>query len=203
MKTNLSGIFLNLFNPLIIPTLVIVIILSQPVFFSMMISLKSKLIISGIVFSGTCILPAILTQFYRNNPQWSVPGKNSREQRIYPIFMSGLLIFLTYYFLTYIELPQLYTMPFLFLTFVVATALVINFWWNISLELLAWGAFTGAMLSSALLLSFDVLIPLIVGLMISGISGAISLSREKYTPLQIYASWFAGMLLMLPAFYLV
>jgi len=203
MKYRLSNLPLIIFHPLIIPTLLMVMIFKQPVFYSMLLPLKTKLIISGIIFIGTCLFPVIFYFLYKNNYPASVPAQYARDRRIYPVFLSSVMIFLTYYFLTYVDMPRLFTMPVLFLAMVAAVALILNFWWNVSVEMLGWGAFFGAVLSSSLFLDFMVLPPLIGSLLISGITGYFLLKAEKYSESQIYISWFAGLMLMLPAFFLV
>lgn len=201
MKNKIATIISYAFHPLIIPTYALIIFLFIPSFFSLIIPFSAKLMIIGLVLISTFFLPLIYIFFSIKQGFIKSKQMETRQERTFPFLMIAILYYLTYYLLKQLEiLHPIYYLFILGACVVVIIALIINYWWKISIHMMAIGGFLGALigLSAQLLIHTPLLISFII--LCSGLIGFARLQLNAHTPQQVYVGFIAGLIPMLLLF---
>ena len=143
------------FHPILIPLYILLFLLNQNLFFALLIPVKSKLILSGIVFLSTIAIPLFsVWVFYKLKLVRSITLE-TREERIYPLLIIAIFYYMTYYLLKSFPISFLFSYYMLGSSFLVICALIISFWMKISLHMIGIGGFLGVFVGLSLKLSMD------------------------------------------------
>jgi membrane-associated phospholipid phosphatase len=126
-----------------------------------------------------------------------------REDRIYPFAITALFYFLSYYLIRQLPLYDVFAMFLLGSTFIVVFSLLISFFWKISTHLMGIGGLLGGLTGIAIRLNLDFTAMIILGLVVSGLLGFARLKLNAHKPLQVYAGFLLGFLIMISIFLLI
>lgn len=197
METRLARIISIIFHPLLMPTYGFALIFFIQNSISTFIPLKAKLLIVGITFIFTFILPAlnavILLKLGRIK---SLEMETSRE-RIVP-YISTLMYYIA---LAYLFFSAQFSAVFIILilgaSVSVLMTLIINFKWKISAHAVGIGGIIGAAMGISARLMIDMQYIIILAILIAGLIGFARLRLSAHTPAQVYAGYLTGFLIQL------
>jgi membrane-associated phospholipid phosphatase len=128
---------------------------------------------------------------------------NERRERSLPMFIVGLSYYLSYTVFKSIHLPDLFNLLLLGSTMLVIIAMLITFFWKISLHLLSLGGILGFFLAIGFRYNINFLIVIIPLVFIAGLVGYARLKLEAHTPSQVYLGFTIGAFVMFLVFILL
>ncbi len=193
----LSRLFSVLFHPLIIPTLGILILFRLNTYVSLVVSDPAKRFVLIIVFVNTALAPVLATLLLKRAGVIRDVLLGERSERLFPLLLTALFYILTYYLLKQIQLPSLIYYYVIGATLLVLICLIITFKWKISIHMISMGGVTGFLIATSLLLRTDVSLLVMLAVLLSGIVGSSRIRLNAHTPMQVYAGFVLGLVVML------
>jgi len=200
MTVNKSGkliavaakIISTIFHPILIPSLGVFIILNAGNSYLTLLSYKSKLIILSVICSGTLIIPLLFLPVYYYMNIVSTNDLRNRFERSFPLFITAIVYFSTFYFLRSTTIPKI-IISFILASFVsVMINFFMNLFWKISSHMIG----TGGILALIFILIFQydngLTGILLFSIIMSGMIASARLYLEAHTPAQIYTGFFLG-----------
>lgn len=117
-----------------------------------------------------------------------------RKERVIPFFITLFFYLFSYVLFQYSNLlvSRIVYSYLLSIILIITLAFTINFWWKISVHLLAIGGILGTFLALNHLHGVPVLVILIVGVFIAGLVGFSRLYLNAHTPKQVYIGFLLG-----------
>lgn len=185
-----------LFHPLLMPTYALIVLLNQKAYFSIEDE-KMKMITLGLVFVTTFMFPLIFALVLRRFGTIKSLQMETKEERIIPFFITIIFYYATFYLLKGFNINQIFVLFALGATFLAIAALIVNFWWKISLHMTAMGGFLGAMIAVSILFSYNMIFWIVLSVLISGVVGYARLKLNSHQPAQVYAGFLMGVSFML------
>ena len=200
METRIAKIVSVLFQPLLIPTYTLLLIFSLNSYVALIIPEDYRKILVGIIAVTTFVLPALfILIMYRRKMIHSL-NMDRREERILPLFITGIFYFLAYNLMRRINLDDAYLRLFLGSFLSVITALIISLFWKISMHMMGMGGFVGALIGLTQIVPVDLALWVMIIVFLSGLTGFARLKLNAHTPMQVYAGFIGGLLVMLLVF---
>ena len=123
-----------------------------------------------------------------------------KEDRIYPLGITAIFYFLSYYLMGQLPLSDAFSLFLLGSTIIVIVSLLITFFWKISTHLMGIGGLLGGLTGLAIHLSIDLTWMIVYGLVISGLLGSARLQLNAHKPSQVYAGFMLAFIIMLLVF---
>ncbi len=186
-----------LFHPLLIPTYTMLIMFNLDVYFSMLIPDPAKWRLLILIFSLTFLLPSFITVILLKRKVIGSLEMKNRDERVFPILITALFFYLTYFLFKKLELAAVFNYFALGATLLVIIALLINFFYKISIHMLALGGMFGSLTGISFIFLIDLPILLILIIFISGITGYARLRLGHHKPSQVYTGFLSGALVMI------
>ena len=187
------------FNPLLMPTYGLLILLNSDTYFSML-PFHAKKVIFIIVFITTCLLPlAFLPLFLYQNLLKSFEMPDIKE-RIIPFATVAILYFMGYLILSQMDVPSTIANVLLAGAITILILLLITLRWKISAHMAGIGALTGAILIFSYNLKTNLIIFLLASIFIAGLLGTSRLILKHHTPTQIYTGFGVGITVLVLTF---
>ncbi|MBE9492072.1 MAG: hypothetical protein IMY70_04245, partial [Bacteroidetes bacterium] len=196
METKFAKAISFIFHPLLITTYSFIILFSLHTFFSLVIPPLAKWMILGIVFVVTFLFPALLILVLWKRGLISELNMNKREDRIIPFIMTAIFFSLAYYLLKQLHISPIYNYFMIGTTFIIIIALIINYFWKISIHMIAMGGMLGAFLALSFVLIINIPMLIILIIFISGLVGCARLKLNVHSPAQVYIGFLTGMTIM-------
>jgi hypothetical protein len=198
MKEKISNyivwFFAGAFNPLLVPTLGLFLIMGYMPGVEYF-SFKLKLVILGVIFLSTCFIPLLFISLGNLNRVWN-NAPNQYFDRVMPYLFIIMCAFLGSQFLGKLPIPGIFRIFLLGICITMIASTLIAFKWKVSDYMLALGGMWGALLAFNLKFGMD-LLWLIIGLiLLSGVVGSSRIYLEKNSPRQVYVGFLAGMICM-------
>jgi len=199
MTKLIAKIISIVFNPLLMPTYGLLILLNSDTYFAML-PFQAKKVIFIIVFITTCLLPlAFLPLFMYQNLLKSFEMETIKE-RIVPFATIGILYFIGYLIMYQMDVPSTLANILLAGTITIFIGLLITLKWKISAHMAGIGALTGAILAFSYILETNFIIFLLGAIFIAGLLGTSRLILKHHTPTQIYAGFGLGLTVLVLTF---
>ena len=199
MTKIVAKIISMVFNPLLMPTYGLLVLLNSDTYFSML-PFHAKKVIFIIVFITTCLLPlAFLPLFLYQNLLKSFEMPSIKE-RIIPFTTVGILYFMGYLILSQMDVPSTIANVLLAGAITVLILLLITLRWKISAHMAGIGALTGAILIFSYNLEANLIIFLLASIFIAGLLGTSRLILKHHTPNQIYTGFGVGLTVLVLTF---
>ncbi len=196
MEKRFANFVSRVFNPLIITTIFLLIVFNLPFHFATMIPEKAKWMILGLIIITTFIIPGLLVNIFGIMLSKKMDLKG-RESRFLPLAVTSVFYLLTYHLLNQISLSPIFSLFILGISSLSVFSLIVMFFRNISLYMVATGALTGAFLGLYFTLNVNLAFYLLLSFVIAGLTGYSRLLLEKHNPVDIYIGYFAGVAIML------
>lgn len=196
----MSRVFSTVFHPLVIPTLGLFILFRLNTHISYALTPDVRRYILLLVFFHTALIPALSVIVLKRTGHIHDYSLRIRAERIFPLMVSAVTFFFSYYLLNQLRLPSLIDFYMMGATLLVLVSLIVSFSWRISLHMVALGGVTGFFIVTALLLQADFTMLIVAAFLVSGLTGASRLQSSDHHPAQIYAGYLAGLLLIILLF---
>lgn len=203
MEKKIASIISHIFHPLLMPTYLMAVLLNLHTYFALVIPSEAKWRILLLIFAITFAFPLLLTYLMLRIRMIRSFEMRSREERVFPLITTVIFFYLAYYLIKEVNISPVYSYFSIGATLVAVIALILNFFWKISIHMLGQGAVFGTLLGISL--TFFVNIPglLFFSVVIAGITGYARLKLEAHKPLQVYAGFLGGAIIMLVLFLLI
>lgn len=183
-----------IFHPLLIPSIGFLLLFYSGFYFSMM-NWEVKKFVLLIVFFTTCILPLLTIAFLSMNERFS-PGMEKSTDRVLPLMFSAIYYYIGYYLLGRLPIFPVYKVFLISTILVIILLMVVSLRWKISNHMASIGGLTGALIALSLRLQINTSYILALVFLIAGLVGTSRLILKKHNPLQIYAGYALGFLVM-------
>lgn len=180
----------TLFNPLLIPTIGIMLLMNSGFYFSS-ITVGLKFVIFVIVLLSTCITPLVSLLLMTRNEHFSL-NMDKNTDRVLPLLFAAVFYYVGYYFLGRIQIFSVYRIFIISSIFIIVLLMIISIRWKISAHMAGIGGLVGILIALSINygINHSILIALLVGA--AGLIGTSRLILEKHSLLQIYAGFLLG-----------
>ena len=192
MEERISKMLTFVFHPLFVPFYMLLILLNVNTFFAMMIPVKVKLLLSGLVFLTTILLPMLIVYLLYRLKLVKSFYLESREERIYPLLAVAVFYYLTYYLLKSFSISFIFSYYMLGSTFLTILAMIISFYRKISLHMIGIGGMLGLLMGLSLNLSLDLTWFVIAVIILGGFLGFARIQSNSHRPSEIYSGFLVG-----------
>ncbi len=183
-----------LFHPLLVPTIGFLLLFQSGFYFSML-NWEVKKFILLIVFFTTCLLPLLTIGLLSMNERFDrTMGKST--DRVLPLMFSAVYYYIGYYLLGRLPIFPVYKVFLIATVLVIILLMVVSLRWKISNHTASIGGLAGALLALSLRLQINTSEILALVFVAGGLVGTSRLLLKKHTPLQVYAGYALGFLVM-------
>ncbi|MCB2219801.1 MAG: hypothetical protein KQI35_05340 [Bacteroidetes bacterium] len=200
MEFRLAKIISVLLQPLLIPSYTLLVIFNLNNYIALIIPPQYRQIILGIVVVTTFLFPALFILILYRRRVIKTLHMDQREERIIPLLITSIFFFLAYNLIRRIQLDEVYLRMFLGSFLSVVMALIISLFWKISMHMMGVGGFVGALIGVSQVIPVDLALWVMITVFLSGMTGFARLKLKAHTPMQVYAGFLGGMLVMLLVF---
>lgn len=200
MEEKIAKIISVVFHPMLIPSYTILILFNINNYISLLIPFSAKLLILGMVFITTFLFPILFIFIMKRKGIVKNLQMETREERIYPFAVTAIFYFLSYYMLKQLHISDIYYLFLLGATFLIIIALLITFYWKISVHMIGIGGMLGALIGISFRINVDFVFLIALTVLCSGIVGFARLKLNAHKPLQIYTGFLSGVIIMLLVF---
>jgi hypothetical protein len=197
MKNQIASVASYLLHPLLIPTYIMVFLLNMDSFLAFMIPVVVRLWIIGMLLVVTFAMPAFMIYLMHRKGIITSLQMEIRSERFYPLLLTAIFWGLGYNLINRTGLPAIYYQYLLGGIAAILVAIVINYFWKISLHMIGMGGLTGVFFVLSLRLGVDVFPLLALVILLSGLVGYARLKINSHNPPQVYTGYFVGVLLMI------
>jgi len=197
MEEKLAKIFSIIFQPLLIPTISLFLLFNLNNYIALILPVSARQIILGMVFITTFILPALMVLILYKRGIVKSFNMDYREERIIPLFITGVFYFLAYHMIRQIQIDEVYQRLFLGSAFLVLIALAVSFIWKISMHMIGMGGMLGGFIGVSQALHIDLVFLIIVISFACGLTGFSRLKLKAHSPMQVYIGFLTGLGLMI------
>jgi len=192
MEARIAKFLTFLFHPLFVPFYMMLVLLNVNTFFSIMIPLKAKLLLTSLVFLTTIVIPLlVIFLLYRLKVIKSF-FLETKEERIYPLLTVAVLYYLTYYMLKSFPISFIFSYYMLGSTFLTILAMIISFYRKISLHMIGIGGTVGLLMGLALNLKLDLTLFVMVAVIVAGLLGFARIQSNSHKPSEVYSGFLMG-----------
>lgn len=189
-----------LFHPVLIPSWFTLILFNSNTYISLLIPLQLKYILFTMIFITTAMFPLLFVVMMVKRKIISDIFMRKREDRIYPLAITAIFYFLSYYLIRQLPLYDVFSLFLLGSTFLVFFSFLITFFWKISTHLIGIGGLLGGLTGLVIQLNLDFITMIIYGLLIAGLLGFARLQLNAHKPLQVYTGFILAFFVMLTIF---
>jgi len=203
METRLAKITSYIFHPVLIPTYLMFILFYLNFYSLSLIPLWGKLLMVGIVFLFTALFPALSVYIFFKKGWIKSLEMETREERIYPLLFTAFFYYLTFYLLRQVHWPPIIPVFMFGALCINVAALIINFFWKISIHCMAVGGLLGAFVSISFHYHLDLVYLISAIVLLCGLVGYARLKLNSHKPAQIYTGLLTGAVLMFGIFLLL
>lgn len=194
---NKTSLFISwLFHPLLMPVYAMIMLLVFQGISYQMIPLNLKLLLLGMVFIASVLVPLGLIYLLYKLGLISSLYMNTREERLFPLLVIAIFYYVTYYLLKGIPLSLIYHMYMLGGTLLAIVLMAINFFRKVSLHAAGMGALTGLTAGTAFHDGANLGLPIAVLLLLSGVVASARIKLNAHQPSEVYLGWVTGALIM-------
>ena len=152
------------------------------------------LMVMGIVWLFTVLLPTRLIHLYRRYHGWTPIQLGVRERRMVPYVISILCYFICFYIMSLSHTPHTITSILIAALAVQMLCAMINVWWKVSTHSAAIGGVAGGLLSFSLIFNFNPVWWLCLVILLGGMVGTSRMILRQHTLPQVLVGFFVGLL---------
>jgi hypothetical protein len=203
MEQRITKFISVIFHPLLIPFYTFSFLFNDNGYYSRMILFNGKLILEGLLLLTTVILPFLSCYFMLKRKMILSLSFETKEERIYPLLTVAIFYYLTYYLLKGIHISQVFSYIMLGLTFLVICAMIISFFYKISLYMISIGTVSGLSLGLTLGQGADMMLFFLVTIFLSGVIATVRIMNNSHKSSEIYSGFLLGFTVLFLLFYLI
>ncbi|MDP4281887.1 MAG: hypothetical protein Q8867_07015, partial [Bacteroidota bacterium] len=157
-----------LFHPIFLPFYVLLYLMNMNDLFAAIFTSRIQLILLATVVLTTILCPLLILFFLHRRNLVRSFFLNQREERIYPLLTMAIFYYITYYVMKGITASLFFNFYMLGATLLAVVALIISFYYKISLHMLSWGGCLGMLFGLVISFGFDMFWPVSVTIAIVG-----------------------------------
>ncbi|MCK9617204.1 MAG: hypothetical protein M0R21_05150 [Lentimicrobiaceae bacterium] len=203
MNQRFEKIISGVFHPVLIPSYMLLVMMNQSYYYVYILTLKGKFILFGISFLFTAFFPLAMI-FILLKKKWIASlTMHSREERIYPLFITSILYFSTYYLFRQSSVFPVFEVFLLGSIMLITIALLTNFFWKISIHCLALGGVVGTFIGLSARYNIANMYQIIITILLSGIVAYSRLALREHSSLQVYTGFTTGAVVMFLLFFML
>jgi len=202
MEEKIAKIISVLFHPLLVPSYTFFVLFNINSYISFIIPYSAKMLMISMVFITTCLFPLLFVFMMKRRGIVKSLQMNTREERVYPFSVTAIFYFLAYHLLKQLQISDVYYIFLLGSALLVIIALLINFYWKISIHMISMGGMLAAFIGISFRLEIELITIIALSVLISGAVGFARLRLSSHEPIQIYTGFLSGVLVMLLIFLL-
>ncbi len=192
METKIAKFISIVFHPLLMPTYGFILIFITKNYISTFVPFKVKLIITGITFFFTFILPAINAFVLLKMGKIRSLEMETQQERIIP-YGSAVLYYLALLYLFYnTSFLPIFKIVILGAACTIMLTLIINNRWKISAHTVGIGGVAGAVLGMSYRLQINLESVFLLLIIVAGFIGYARLRLNAHTPAQVYTGFIVG-----------
>lgn len=196
MERKIAQTISVVFHPLLIPTYLLLMVLNLDIYFSLMIPIKGKLLMTALVFLTTTVLPSFLIMvYYRMGWIKSVYLEN-RKDRMLPLFTAGLMYLVAAFMLRNLQIGSAFFFLLLGAAVITILVMLITNFWKISVHAASAGGMLGAIISVTIKYGVDMVFLVYLITILGGFIGYARLKLKAHHPAQVYVGYVAGFISM-------
>ena len=196
-EIKLAKLISYIFHPLLMPTYGFVLFFCTKNYISTFVPTNIKLIIIGITFFFTFVLPAINAFVLLKLGRIKSLEMETQRERLIP-YGSAVLYYIALLYLFYnTNFLDFFKMVILGAACCILITLLINTRWKISAHTIGIGGVAGVVLGVIYRLQVDLELVFFVVILIAGIIGYARLRLNAHTPAQVYTGFLLGFLIQL------
>lgn len=181
-----------IFHPVLLPFYTLLLMLEPHSFFQGLIPGWDIFILLGSVLLSTAVFPFLMIFFLFRTGFVSSYFMQKKEERLFPLLAIAVFYYLTYYFLKGISISVLFSFFMLGSTLLVILTLFVNFFFKISLHMIAIGGITGFWTGLNIRQGSSHEIFIAVLIFLGGLMGYARLQNGQHAPNEIYTGWLMG-----------
>ncbi|MDQ3047732.1 MAG: phosphatase PAP2 family protein [Bacteroidota bacterium] len=191
------------FHPLLMPTYGFLLLFYTKNYIATFTLPKIKLIVIGITFIFTFLLPLINSLILLKTGRIKSLEMHTLSERKIPYFTTSLYFFALFYLFYNADFPSILNIMVLGAGISIFLTFMISFLWKISAHTVGIGGIAGALLGMIYRLQLDMEGYFLLVLILSGLVGYARLKLHAHTPSQVYCGFVLGFLteLLLMMFY--
>jgi len=152
------------------------------------------LMVMGIVWLFTVLMPTMLIHIYRRYHGWTPIQLGVRERRMVPYVISILCYFTCFYIMSLSRTPHTITSILIAALAVQMLCAMTNVWWKVSTHSAAIGGVAGGLLSFSLIFNFNPVWWLCLVILLGGMVGTSRMILRQHTLPQVVVGFFVGLL---------
>ena len=196
-----------IFHPLLMTTLLFIVLLGfyPEAVLTFQMNSKARWLIVLLIFITTFIIPSISLYILKLTRSITSLSLFERKERIMPFFYTTVFYGITaYLFSRQISSSSVIIGIMTGTTIVLFVTAIITLFWKISAHGAGMGGFVGFLIAIKILNpEIDLIVPLAIAIIASGLTLASRLNLDAHTPAQVYAGFGVGVLVSFVALYLM
>ena len=194
MAKTISNILSWIMHPLLMPTYGIALLFHYSPYLAYSIDNTVKLYIYAVVFLSTFLVPVLVSFFLLRQGVLHSLILNERRERALPFLVTAISFLIGYYILKQIPIAKIFYLFLLGALTAIIIALLINYRWKVSLHMIGMGGIVGALFAMSQIFLINLMFPIIIFVLLSGILGTARLILGSHKPSEIYLGFATGFL---------
>lgn len=196
MENRMPTILSKIFNPLLMTSVFMVVMLNLQYYFVTSIPQSSRWMILGLTAITTFIIPALLSNVLHILLKKRLAAGDN-DTRLLPLAIAAVFYLFAYHLFDRINLSPIFNLFILGMASLAVISMLIIIFKNISIYMVGSGALVGGFTGIHLTLQVNLIVYIIIALLIAGLTGYSRLSTGHHKPTEIYTGFFAGTIIML------
>lgn len=196
MNRKLSKIISILFHPMIMPLLGIIFIFYSGSYISFLPDNVKRIIIL-VIAANTLGLPLMIMPLFVQFGVVKSLAMESNRERLLPLAFTLVPYILSVYFLAKLPIPVIIPVFMLGASLIIASCLIITYWWKISIHMIGIGGLVGFIIAFSIRMFTDVLPYLFLSILVASLLASARLQAKSHNPIQVYSGFTLGFLIML------
>jgi len=196
MNRTFAKLISILFHPMLMPLLGIIFIFYSGSYISFLPGNVKRIIIL-VIGANTLALPLMMMPLFMQFGVVKSLAMESNRERLLPLAFTLIPYILSVYFLAKLPIPVVIPVFMLGASLVIASCLIISYWWKISIHMIGIGGLVGFIIAFSIRMSTDVLPYLLLSILIASLLASARLKAKSHNPIQVYSGFGLGFLIML------
>ncbi len=185
-----------LFHPMLMPLLGIIFIFYSGSYISFLPGNVKRIIIL-VIAANTLALPLLMMPLFIQFGVVKSLIMESNRERLIPLAFTLIPYILSVYFLAKLPIPVVIPVFMLGASLVIASCLIISYWWKISIHMVGVGGLVGFIIAFSNRMFTDVLPYLLIAIIIASLLASARLQAKSHNPVQVYSGFALGFIIML------
>ena len=179
-----------IFNPFVVPFLAFLVLFFCS--YLRMLPLTYRLIVLGIVYAFTILLPMIAIFFFRKINGWGIGAFRDRRKRFVPYLLTIICYVSCLVMMVRIGLPRYMTGIILATLMAMVICIVVNIKWKISEHMTAIGGVIGGLIAFSFLFNYNPTVWLSLFILLAGVLGSARIILRHHTLPEVLTGFAVG-----------